>query len=245
MVSIWLNLREGSRSLCPSCDQTLLPCWKVWNGVFGRRLVGAAGVLLRGGILFLHVMVGGDGGVVGPKELVGWVDTVTSHRRPDLHSCHTTLHRGWSIVFWHLSKYCDGTLKYLFTTRSFLEPSVHDHVSRFKNFVDKENRKKCAFTFQNMCFQISDIRYRKTCAFTSHFVLGVGGERLSCWFSKILMVSHPRTAESSGIFTTTGRILFYNNWKETFRKLQTYCSEFQQWLIHLNTHNPVSTVPTV
>ena len=38
-----------------------------------------AGVLLRGGI-FLHVMVGGDGGVVGPKELVGWVGTVTDSR---------------------------------------------------------------------------------------------------------------------------------------------------------------------
>jgi hypothetical protein len=25
-------------------------------------------------------MVGGDGGVVGPKELVGWVDTVTDGR---------------------------------------------------------------------------------------------------------------------------------------------------------------------
>ena len=29
---------------------------------------------------FLHVMVGGDGGVVGPKELVGWVGTVTDSR---------------------------------------------------------------------------------------------------------------------------------------------------------------------
>jgi hypothetical protein len=28
----------------------------------------------------LHVMVGGDGGVVGPKELVGWVGTVTDGR---------------------------------------------------------------------------------------------------------------------------------------------------------------------
>jgi hypothetical protein len=37
-------------------------------------------------------------------------------------------------------------------------------------------------------------------------------------------------------FTTTGRILFYNSWKETFEKLQMHCSEFQQWLIHLNTH---------
>ena len=38
-----------------------------------------AGVLLRSGI-FLHVMVGGDGGVVGPKELVGLVGTVTDSR---------------------------------------------------------------------------------------------------------------------------------------------------------------------
>jgi hypothetical protein len=37
----------------------------------------------------IHVWIGGMGG--------------HSHRRPDLHSCHTTLHRGWSIVFWHLS----------------------------------------------------------------------------------------------------------------------------------------------
>ena len=33
-------------------------------------------VLLRGGIFF-HVMVGGDDGVVGPKELVGCLGTVT------------------------------------------------------------------------------------------------------------------------------------------------------------------------
>ncbi len=36
-----------------------LPCWKVWPWCF---------------------MVGGDGGVVGPKELVGWVGTVTDSR---------------------------------------------------------------------------------------------------------------------------------------------------------------------
>jgi hypothetical protein len=29
---------------------------------------------------FLHVMVGDDGGVVGSKELVGWVSTVTDGR---------------------------------------------------------------------------------------------------------------------------------------------------------------------
>ena len=46
------------------------------HGVFDRCLVGVTGVLFRGGIFF-HIMVGGDGGVVGPKELVGWVGTVT------------------------------------------------------------------------------------------------------------------------------------------------------------------------
>jgi hypothetical protein len=73
-------------------------------------------------------MVGGDGGVVGPKELAT------------------------------VSKYCDGHCRnFLPQDVSSREPSVDDHVVRFKNCVDKENRKTCAFTFQNMCFQISDI----------------------------------------------------------------------------------------
>ncbi len=32
-----------------------------------------------------------------------------------------------------------------------------EFVLFLNNWVDKENRKTCAFTFQNMCFQISDI----------------------------------------------------------------------------------------
>ena len=40
---------------------------------------GSVGVLLRDGI-FLHVMVGVDGGVTGPNELMGWFDTVTDGR---------------------------------------------------------------------------------------------------------------------------------------------------------------------
>jgi hypothetical protein len=56
--------------------------------------------------------------------------------------------------------------------------------------------------------------------------------------ARILENTHPNKqatthpAESSWIFTTTGRILFYNSWKETFGKLQIHCSEFksQQWL---------------
>ncbi len=31
-------------------------------------------------IFFFHVMVGGDGGVVSPEKLVGWVGTVTDSR---------------------------------------------------------------------------------------------------------------------------------------------------------------------
>ena len=38
-------------------------------------LGGAAWFLLRGGI-FLNVLVGGDGGAAGPKELMGWVGAV-------------------------------------------------------------------------------------------------------------------------------------------------------------------------
>ncbi len=51
-----------------------------------------------------------------------------------------------------------------------------------------------------------------------------------------------------GIFTTTGRILFYNSWKENFGKLKMHCSEFQEWLIHLYTEHgalycPYTLVP--
>ncbi len=44
--------------------------------MFGR---GDWGIATRRDFFF-HVMVGGDGGVVGPKELVGWVGTVTDSR---------------------------------------------------------------------------------------------------------------------------------------------------------------------
>ncbi len=43
-------------------------------------------------------------------------------------------------------------------------------------------------------------------------------------------------------FYHTGRILFYNSWKETFGKLQMYCSEFHQWL---NPSSTPSLVPTL
>ena len=42
---------------------------------FAVALCGAAWFLLRGGI-FLTVLVGGDGGAAGPKELMGWVGAV-------------------------------------------------------------------------------------------------------------------------------------------------------------------------
>ncbi len=42
---------------------------------FAVALCGAAGVLLRGAI-FLNVLVGGGGGVAGPKELMGLVGAV-------------------------------------------------------------------------------------------------------------------------------------------------------------------------
>ena len=67
-------------SRCLSCDQPILPRWKVWTWrfwkTFGR---GGWGVVARRDI-FLHAMVGGDGGVVRPKKLVGLVGTVTDSR---------------------------------------------------------------------------------------------------------------------------------------------------------------------
>jgi hypothetical protein len=62
----------------------------VWSGRLGYFC--AAG-------FFLHVMVGGDGGVVRPKKLVGWVGTVTNSRAYT--PPNTTLHQGRSIVFYH------------------------------------------------------------------------------------------------------------------------------------------------
>ena len=67
-------------SRCPSCDQPLLPCWKVWPWRFGQSFGRCGWGIVARREFFLHVMVGGDGGVVGPKELVGWVGTVTDGR---------------------------------------------------------------------------------------------------------------------------------------------------------------------
>jgi len=60
-------------------------------------------VLLGVGI-FLNVLVGGGGGVTGPKELMGWVDTVTDDRAycpPSPRSTEVGV-----IVFYNTSKYC-------------------------------------------------------------------------------------------------------------------------------------------
>ncbi len=55
------------------------------------------------------------------------------------------------------------------------------------------------------------------------------------------ILTHPRTTETSGMFTTTGRILFYNSWTQNFGKLKTNCSEFHEWLMHLTSINKRST----
>ena len=57
------------------------------------------------------------------------------------------------------------------------------------------------------------------------------------------VVSHPRMVKASGIFTTTGRIIFYNRWKDNFGKLQVYCTEFHEWLIHLNRKHGCFLLP--
>jgi hypothetical protein len=47
----------------------------VVTALLAVTLCGAAWFLLCDGI-FLNVLVGGDGGAAGPKELMGWVGTV-------------------------------------------------------------------------------------------------------------------------------------------------------------------------
>jgi len=58
-------------------------------------LDGAAWFLLCGGI-FLNVLVGGDGGAEGPKELMGWVGGVTDDM---VYPPPTPRFRGWSHSF--------------------------------------------------------------------------------------------------------------------------------------------------
>ena len=63
----------------------------------------AAGVLLRGGI-FLNVLVGGGGGAVGPKELMGWVGSVPHVRSYPPPTPRFTEVR--AIVSYNMSNYC-------------------------------------------------------------------------------------------------------------------------------------------
>ncbi len=55
---------------------------------------------------------------------------------------------------------------------------------RPESYAGKENRKTSAPFSKHV---LSDIRYRKTCALTSHFVLGVGGGRMPCKLRKIFL----------------------------------------------------------
>jgi hypothetical protein len=52
---------------------------------------------------------------------------------------------------------------------------------------------------------------------------------------KARAIGKTRTVEGSRIFTTTGRILFYNRWKENFGKLQMY---WPSWLCSRNPSPP-------
>jgi hypothetical protein len=69
---------------------------------------------------------------------------------------------------------------------SFLPPFENICDARCKLAKNKADKKLSRQgKSENMCFHfskhvLSDIRYRKTCDLTSHFVLGVGGGRLTC-----------------------------------------------------------------
>jgi hypothetical protein len=96
-----------------------------------------------------------------------------------------------------------------------------------KTHVLRCESSSCVFTSQKTYFPILDIGKH---VLRNRFVLGVEEDTCPEILSKFVCTPGP------GIFTTTGRIRFYNSWKETFGKLQMHCSEFQQWLIHLNSH---------
>ncbi len=108
-----------------------------------------------------------DGGVVGPKELVGWVVTVTDSRS------YTPPTRRFTEVeaqfFTTVSKHCDGQCK------TFLLQDVSSKNHPCMVTCRQGKSEKMCFHFSKHV--LSDIRCRKTCVLTSDFVLGVGGGR--------------------------------------------------------------------
>jgi hypothetical protein len=105
-------------------------------------------------------MVGGDGGVEGSKELVGWVVTVTDGRAytPPTHVPPRLKHS-----FLPVSKYCDGHCKTFLpqdvSSKSMTTWSALKIVSTMK--ISKHVLslfKTCSFRYQisqNMCFDIT------------------------------------------------------------------------------------------
>ena len=138
-------------SRCPSCDQTLLPRWKVWTWrfwkTFGRTGWGIVAWWEFFYMLWLVVMVvwwvrrnWWDGSA--QSQTIAGLTLLPHHDSPRLK--HSFLPRV-EILWW--------TLQNLFTTRCFLkEQSVHGHVTRFEKKFDKENWKTLTFIFQNTCF---------------------------------------------------------------------------------------------
>jgi hypothetical protein len=80
-------------------------------------------------------------------------------------------------------------------------------------------------------------------SFTTYTVHSVVNGQHTLNVKQLHSATHPRTVEASRDFCHTGRILCYNSWKENFGKLQMYCSEFHEWLIHLNKNHDAFYCP--
>ena len=87
---MWLQHILMSNSLscpCPSCDQPLLPSWKMCHNVFGSFLGrGSWGLMTRRD--FFGVIVGGGGGVSGNGDIGAG---------PPRHARHSSS----SAFYWH------------------------------------------------------------------------------------------------------------------------------------------------
>ncbi len=91
-----IPLSNSRSSRCPSWDQHLLLCWKMWSWRFWQvfRRVGWGLVARRD----FFACNGRRRWWCTGTEGIGWMGR-HSHRRQGLHSSHTTFHRGWSHSF--------------------------------------------------------------------------------------------------------------------------------------------------
>jgi hypothetical protein len=100
-------------------------------------------------------MVGGDGGVVGPKELVGWsTQSQTAGLTLLPHHVSPTLNHSFLPPFENIFVDMAESFYHKMLSKGTIRARPR---ARFGNFFRQENWKTRDFTFQNTCFPRPDI----------------------------------------------------------------------------------------